>query len=248
MSAKTFWKVVVPCLGGAVIVGGVCGLLAVDKIVMPAIVHIDRGTVTVPNITGLSWEDARQTLFNIGLRLRIGSRQYDEKIPREYIIGQQPPAMENVKKGRMVIATISKGSEIGVVPNVLGMMEHKAGVEIKKAGFIIGKIKRDYNSDYPKNTIAIVSPNAGMTISKEMPLDLVVSDGPKPTHVSVPNLIGESLLEAKGIIAKTGLKLGKIDNKQNATVPPGTVISQSLPPESSVPLESAITIVVSVSK
>jgi serine/threonine-protein kinase len=81
-----------------------------------------------------------------------------------------------------------------------------------------------------------------------MPLDVVISDGPKPTHAEVPNLIGESLLSAKGKIEKSGLKLGKIEYKQNATVTPGTVVSQSMPPESSVPLGSMLSIVVSVSK
>ena len=79
-----------------------------------------------------------------------------------------------------------------------------------------------------------------------MPLEITVSDGPKPTHADVPNLIGEGLLNAKNKIEKSGLKLGKIEYKANATVPPGTVISQSAPPESSIPLESTINIVVSV--
>jgi beta-lactam-binding protein with PASTA domain len=79
-----------------------------------------------------------------------------------------------------------------------------------------------------------------------MPLDIMVSDGPKPTHIEAPNLIGEGLIAAKEKIEKMGLKLGKIDYKQNSTVSPGTVISQSVPPASSVSLESAINIVVSV--
>jgi beta-lactam-binding protein with PASTA domain len=79
-----------------------------------------------------------------------------------------------------------------------------------------------------------------------MPLEITVSDGPKPTHADVPNLIGEGLLNAKNKIEKSGLKLGKIEYKANATVPPGTVISQSASPESSIPLESTINIVVSV--
>jgi beta-lactam-binding protein with PASTA domain len=54
------------------------------------------------------------------------------------------------------------------------------------------------------------------------------------------------LIAAKDKIEKIGLKLGKIDYQQNSTVSPGTVISQSVPPASSVPLESAVNIVVSV--
>jgi serine/threonine-protein kinase len=213
---------------------------------MPRIVNMDRGMVTVPSIVNMPWEDARQQLFNIGLRLQISVRQYDEKVARDCVISQQPLAQENVKKGRLVVVVVSKGSEIGVVPAVMNLTERKATSELKKMGFIVGKSKRDYFDDFPKDVVASISPKEGTTISREMPVDIVVSDGPKPTHADVPNLIGESLLIAKNKIEKSGLKLGKIDYKANATVVPGTVISQSAPPESSVPLESAINIVVSV--
>ena len=202
--------------------------------------------VTVPSIVNMPWEEARQQLFNIGLRLQISVRQYDEKVVRDRVISQQPLPQENVKKGRLVIVVVSKGSEIGVVPTVTNLTEHKATSELKKMGFIVGKSQRDYFDDYPKDVVASISPKEGTTISREMPVDIVVSDGPKPTHADVPNLIGEGLLIAKNKIEKSGLKLGKIEYKANATVAPGTVISQSAPPESSVPLESAINIVVSV--
>ena len=246
--ASTFWKFIVPGLICGVAVGGLGGIFIIDKKIMPRIVYSDRGVVAVPSLIGLFYEDARQELFNQGLRLQVGSRQYDEQIPRDHVISQKPAAEENIKKGRMVVAVMSKGSEIGVVPEVIDMPERKAIVELKKEGFIIGKCIRDYSNDHPKDAVAGISPKEGLTISKEMPLDLIISDGPKPTHAAVPNLIGESLLEAKGKIEKSGLKLGDIDHKLNSTVPPGTVISQSMPPESNVPLGSAITIVVSTKK
>ncbi len=72
-----------------------------------------------------------------------------------------------------------------------------------------------------------------------MPIDLIISDGVKPTHADMPNLIGESLLDAKKKIEDAGLKLGKLEYKTNTTLSPGTVVSQSVPPGSSVPLESS---------
>jgi serine/threonine-protein kinase len=246
VSASIFWKVIVPAAVLCAAIGGLGGVLLVDKIIMPRIVHVDRGMVTVPAITDMPWEDARQALFNVGLRLQIGSRQFDEKVPRDRIISQQPLAQESVRKGRLVVVAVSKGSEIGTIPVVIDMPERKGTLELKKAGFIIGKVKRDFFDDHPKDAVAALVPKEGTTISKGMPIDVVVSDGPKPTHIDVPNVIGESLIAAKDKIEKIGLKLGKIDYQQNSTVSPGTVISQSVPPASSVPLESAVNIVVSV--
>jgi beta-lactam-binding protein with PASTA domain len=244
--AELFWKVIVPSAVILCIAGGALGIFIIDKMVMPGIVHNDRQVVTVPDLSNLEWEKARQELFDVGLRLQIGARQYDEKILREYILSQQPAAGEKVKKGRMVIVTVSKGSEIGEVPDVRKLTERKAVLELRKQGFIVGKKKRDYSDSLEKDMVIHVFPAPGSSVSREMPVDLVISDGVKPTHADVPNLIGESLLDAKKKIEECGLTLGKIDYKNNATLSPGTVISQSVPPGSSVALKSAINVVVSV--
>jgi serine/threonine-protein kinase len=141
---------------------------------------------------------------------------------------------------------VSKGSEVGAVPDVRKLTERKAVLELRKQGFIVGKKKRDYSDSLEKDMVIQVSPGPGSMVSKEMPVDLVISDGVKPTHADVPNLIGESLLDAKKKIEESGLTLGKIDYKNNATLSPGTVVSQSVPPGSSVALKSAVNVVVSV--
>ncbi|HMD67985.1 MAG TPA: PASTA domain-containing protein [Chitinivibrionales bacterium] len=244
--ADLLWKVILPSAVVACLAGGAAGIFIVDKLIMPGIVHTDRQVVAVPSLVKLPWEKARQRLFDVGLRLQVRGRQYDEKIARDGVISQQPGADEKVKKGRMVAVVLSKGSETGVVPDVRKLIERKAVIELRKQGFIVGKRKHDFSDSLEKDMVVQMSPAQGSSISKEMPVDLVISDGVKPTHADMPNLIGESLLDAKKKIEDSGLKLGKLDYKANATLSPGTVISQSVPPGSSVPLQSAVNIVVSV--
>jgi serine/threonine-protein kinase len=245
--ADLFWKVIVPSAVFLCIAGGALGIFIIDKMVMPRIVHNDRQVVSVPGLSDLEWEKARQQLFDVGLRLQISSRQYDEKIMRDRILSQQPAPGEKVRKGRMVIVVVSKGSEIGQVPDVRKLTERKAVLELRKQGFIVGKKKRDFSDSLEKDMVIQVSPAPGSSVSKEMPVDLVISDGVMPTHADVPNLIGERLLDAKKKIEESGLTLGKIDYKNNSTLSPGTVVSQSVPPGSFVALKSAINVVVSVS-
>jgi serine/threonine-protein kinase len=244
--AGVFWKVIVPLAVILAIVGGALGILVVDKLIMPGIVHSDRQDVIVPSLVKQPWEKARQSLFDIGLRLQIRERQYDEKIPRDNIISQQPAADEKVKRGRMVIVVVSKGSETGVIPDLRKFTERKAVTELRKQGFLVGKRKRDFSDSLDKDLVVHMSPAPGAKVSREMPIDLVISDGAKPTHADMPNLIGESLLDAKKKIEDGDLKLGKIEYKSNGTLSPGTVMSQSVPPGSSVPLGAAVDIVVSI--
>jgi beta-lactam-binding protein with PASTA domain len=241
-----FWKVIVPATIGLCVAGGVAGIFVVDKLIMPGIVHSDRQIVTVPDLTNLEWESARQRLFNAGLRPQIRAKQYDEKVRSDYILSQQPGPGEQVKRGRMVAVTLSKGSEIGTVPDVKKISERKAVTELRKQGFLVGKRKRDYSDSLEKDMVIQVSPLPGTSISREMPVDLVISDGIKPTHADVPNLIGESLLDAKKTVEENGLLFGKIDYKNNPTLSPGTVVSQSVPPGSRVPLGSLVNVVVSI--
>jgi eukaryotic-like serine/threonine-protein kinase len=244
--AGVFWKVIVPLAVILAITGGAVGILFVDKLVMPGIVHTDRQDVLVPSLVKQQWEKARQSLFDVGLRLQIKDRQYDEKIPRDNIISQQPAPEEKVKKGRMVVVVVSKGSETGIVPNLRKFTERKAVLELRKQGFLVGKKKHDFSDSLDKDMVIQMSPPPGTRMSREMPVDLVISDGAKPTHADMPNLIGESLLDAKKKIEESDLKLGKIEYKNNGTLSPGTVMSQSVPPGSSVPLEATVDIIVSV--
>jgi eukaryotic-like serine/threonine-protein kinase len=246
VSAEMLWKVILPSAVLLMIGGAGVGILFIDKMVMPGIVHTDRQVVAVPSLANNPWEKARQTCFDVGLRLQVRTRQYDEKIQRDFVISQQPAPDEKVKRGRLVIVVVSKGSEAGVVPDVRKLSDRKAVLELRKGGFVVGKKKRDFSDTLDKDMVVSVSPAPGTTISREMPVDLVISDGPKPTHADVPNLIGESLVDAKKKIEESGLNLGRIEYKNNATLSPGTVISQSVPPGSSVPLESMINIVVSI--
>ena len=215
---------------------------------MPGIVHTDRQIVTVPSVVGKSWEKARQSMFDVGLRLQVKDRQYDEKAPRDNVLSQLPEADEQVKKGRMVVVTLSKGSEIAVVPDVCKLTDRKAIAELRKQGFIVGKKKHEYCDGLAKDLVVSMTPVAKSSMSREMPVDIVISDGPRPTHAAVPNLVGETLLDAKKQIADNGLVLGKLDYQNSGTLAAGTIISQSLSPGSSVPLESQINIVVSVVK
>jgi serine/threonine-protein kinase len=64
----------------------------------------------------------------------------------------------------------------------------------------------------------------------------------------VPNIIGESLSEAKKKIDEAGLKVGRITVQNNAAVPPGNVISQSAAPGSKIPLDASVDIVVSATR
>jgi beta-lactam-binding protein with PASTA domain len=245
---EKFWKVFLPSVIVICIAGFVIGIFAVDRFIMPKVVGVNKDMVEVPGVGGLSYEDARHKFFQVGLLTEIRSRDYDDKIPLDAVINQTPEAGIKVKKGRHIALTISKGKEIGVIPDIRNLSEHQARIELKNNGFTVGNVKKIYSDEKPVDVVIDAYPESGTTVSREIEIDILISKGAKPTHAEVPNLVGENLADAKKKIEDSGLKLGKISYQNNKSVSPGTVVSQSVSPGSSVPLESAVNIVVSVIK
>ena len=242
----TFWKIVFPGFVVACMLGILGGMYVIDRVIMPNVVGVNRDIVEVPSITGLSYEKARQKLYEAGLLTEIRSKEYDNTVPVDGVISQFPEPESKVKKGRKIAVVVSKGNEVAVIPDVRNLSERQARIEMKKQGISIGKIKKVYSEDKPADVVVDAFPQSGTTISREMEVDLILSKGPKPTHAEVPNLVGESLAEAKKKIVESNLTVGKLSYQNNPSLLPGTIISQSAAPGSRIPLESSINLVVSI--
>ena len=244
--ADKFWKIFLPAAVVAITLGMFGGFYVVDRLIMPNVVGVNRDIVEVPSVKGLTYEQGRQKFYNVGLLTEVRSREYDNKSPSGSIINQVPEPGSKVKKGRKIAITVSKGKEIAIIPDVRNLSERQARIELKKNGFIIGKIKKTYSDNRDADVVIDAFPQSGTTISREMEVDLIISKGAKPTHAEVPNLVGESLGSAKKKIDESGLVVGKISYQNNSSLLPGTIISQSAPPGSSVQLETKVNLVVSV--
>lgn len=240
-----FWTVVVPLMFFLFFAGCIFGAIIIDRIVMPNVVGVtNKGIITVPSVIGMSYEDARNELYRVGLRMQVNDRHYDLSIPKEFIISQQPNPMENVKKNRLVGVVVSKGNENDTIPDVKKLTEYRARKILGEKGFYRINVRKVYNEKYPKDMTVCTEPSEGMVISREIPIELQISKGPRPTHTIVPNITGDMLSEARQKIEESGLSLGQIEYRQNTNMRPGTVVSQSFPPGANVPIESGINMVI----
>lgn len=246
ISAKTFWRTVVPLTLVLILAGAVSGVLVVDRLIMPNVVGVNKGIVSVPDVAGMQWEGARQKLYDVGLVGRIKHEEFSDSIPADVVVRQYVDAGSSVKRGRHIDVAVSRGPEVAEVPAVRGLAEHVAKLELRKKGFKINRIQKKYHERVPTGHVVAADPPEGTTISREMGLTLYVSDGPKPTHAEMVNVVGESLGNARVAIGEAGLKVGRVDYRNNPDLAPGTVLSQSVPPGTAVPLESSVDLVVSV--
>ena len=66
---KSFFFILLPILIIVSGLGVLGGIILIDKVVMPQIVGVNKDDVTVPQLEGMGWEEARQALYDVGLRI-----------------------------------------------------------------------------------------------------------------------------------------------------------------------------------
>lgn len=99
-------------------------------------IYISKGqnpSQTVPDVTGLSKQDAVKKLNNAGF-LNISILEEENKSPIGFVFKQSPSSQTLYGKDQAVTITISKGIKI---PNVIGMQKSDAVILLSSLGFMV---------------------------------------------------------------------------------------------------------------
>jgi serine/threonine-protein kinase len=90
--------------------------------------------VAVPDVRGMTVDQANQTLADSGLKPRV-QQTYDEDIEFGRAVGTEPAGGATVYRGDRVTVIVSKGSQYVSVPSVVGMETEAARRILQDAGF-----------------------------------------------------------------------------------------------------------------
>jgi serine/threonine-protein kinase len=203
-------------------------------------------TVEVPNLKGKTVEIATQKLEELGLTLTVEKEVYSEEVAEGLIITQNPESNEELKNGKTVKVTVSKGIKTGDIPSVVGMSEADAIKAIEASNFIVGEIKREYNNDYGKDIVFEVNPPSGTKKNEGTKIVIYVSKGEE--NVTVPNVIGQTEIDARSTITNAGLITGTVSYEPSPDYDNGLVIRQSPVEGASLEKQAEVTIIVSSGK
>ncbi|MCF0154736.1 MAG: PASTA domain-containing protein, partial [Veillonella sp.] len=165
----------------------------------------------------------RNILEDNHLRVTV-SEVANSEVPAGQVISQTPAAGETVKENRPVHLVVSKGSGDITVPDLSGLTVDQARQRLKDLGLVVGKITMQEDTSKPDGVVLSSSPSNDSKVSKGQPIDLVVNKL-KPKKVSMPNVIGMSLKDARDALAQASLSVGTIQ---------GTVDEKSTVTEQSV--------------
>jgi beta-lactam-binding protein with PASTA domain/predicted Ser/Thr protein kinase len=177
-------------------------------------------------------------------------------------VGAPPPRQDEPRRGRtgwwvlagiLVVALLAGGAyllndllfekapERVAVPNLVGLTEDQARLEIGDKGFEVGRVDRETSDTVPADTVIEQTPNRDVFADPGTSIDFVLSLG-KP-EVEVPYVVGTPRKEARAAMVEQNLKVRF--EEQDSDEPRYQVLSTNPPAGTSLAEGTTVVIVYS---
>ena len=219
--------------------------IVAEYLIMPIYTRQNQNRIMI-DIKNKHLDDAINILKSENYKYEVSDTLYTNKFELGTIVDQYPKPDTRVKSGRTVRLKIAQPEKSVAIPNLIGQSRRSAELELNQMGLLIDTVYTEYNPEYPNGTIAWQYPKAGDRRKKGMGIQITVSKGMPPNFFQVPNLIGLSINQAKDLIFKSRLKVGKISYHQDQDLVPYTVLDQSIKNGTVLDASATINLVVSV--
>lgn len=226
------------------IVIGVAALLIILGVVSIFVFGGGKGKVTVPDVRGMTYEEAEEALEEKGLKIEKGNEVFSDEYEEGEIVSQSPKPDSDVKKGKTVRVNISKGSGTEEVPNLIGLTENQARERLEALGFQLGRVTEEESSQVP-GTVIRQSPVSGTELDSGSSVDIVIAKEAKNEQVAMPGLLGKTLAAAQNEIANAGLSVGNVTYEYSNDYPAGQVMQQQYGSGTSLDRGTSVSIVIS---
>ena len=207
----------------------------------------ESGMLEVPDVKGLTFEEAQAELNEKGLGIKNAGSSASEQYEAGQIISQTPDALTKAEEHTTIEVIVSSGKGEVSVPSVTGMDETTAYNTLSNAGFTPVK-DYAYNGDVAQGNVIEQSPAAGSLGKSGDSVKIVISRGTEQegaATTAVPSVLGLTEDAARAAIQNAGLTVGNITSGNSDTVASGQIISQSPAADTAVDPNTAVDFVVS---
>ena len=207
----------------------------------------ESGMLEVPDVKGLTFEEAQAELYEKGLGIKNAGSSASEQYEAGQIISQTPDALTKAEEHTTIEVIVSSGKGEVSVPSVTGMDETTAYNTLSNAGFTPVK-DYAYNGDVAQGNVIEQSPAAGSLGKSGDSVKIVISRGTEQegaATTAVPSVLGLTEDAARAAIQNAGLTVGNITSSNSDTVASGQIISQSPAADTAVDPNTAVDFVVS---
>lgn len=171
-------------------------------------------SISVPDVTGMSSSAAMTKISALGLQPVILDTVFYDTLAPLSIVTQTPAASSKVKEDHIIYLTINRAVPPTIqMPNLVGYSLNSASLLLKSFGLHLGT--HTYTANLVKDAVVkqmlgdseIV---AGTRIPMGTTIDLIIGDGSGSQMMSVPDIIGMQLSEAKDYISSMNCSIGAV--------------------------------------
>lgn len=251
---STFYKVLVS-------VGGVLATLALVVVITLACVFwipsISKGKLySVPNVVEKTREEAEDLITKSNLKVKVIEVE-TEGITIGTVVEQDPAGGTAVKKNTTVeIHVAISGDETPTentnkeveVPDLLNLSIPDVTTELGKLGLIIGDTEYREDETTEENVVLSQDPVAGTTVKSGSSIKLIISKKAKKDEgITMPNLYGSTLDEAKSTLGGMNLSLGKV-SEEESDEEVGKIIRQTVSTGTLVEAGTKVDVIISKGK
>lgn len=205
-----------------------------------------NGKREVPNVVGMPYEKAVQTLQDDGFKLGSTRDGYSNNATPGIVARQAPVAGSELEKNGSVSLTVVRPLGSVATPNLVGLPREQAESSLSTFS-LKPSVTEDYSSEVPAGVVFLQAPAAGAAINPGDTVEMVISKGAAPAKVQVPNINGKKQADAEAALKAVGL-VPAPSQSYSDTVAKGVVAGQNPVAGASMSPGSKVTFVVSLGK
>lgn len=166
-------------------------------------------TVTVPSFVGQTEADASAEAQRLKLTSRVIDHAISDRYPKGVIVNQRPDAGTQVRAGRALSFVVSDGVVTRLMPDLRYQSVREVGLDLSRTHLQLGKMTYQKSDVIPQGHVIDQQPLPLSNVVEGDTVNLVVSKGGR-SSIAVPNFVGMSIDQARGLASKTGISLGQI--------------------------------------
>jgi len=200
------------------------------------------GKISVPSLVGMSQNEAKEALSNIGLLSEVVEEVFSEDIAQGKVIASSPGGGGRISPAGTVGLVLSKGQERIEIPVIANLTPDVATQKISALGLTIGDINEVFDMKVESGFVIGTDPKSGEKVKRNSVVNIVVSKGVE--KIALISYVGKGGDEALSELTNSGFDV-KVVYKFSDKVFKGQVVSQSPEISDAIGLGSKIELVLS---
>ena len=145
---------------------------------------LNANKISVPSLVGMSQNEAKSSLKNLGLSIQVVEEVFSEDVPKGKIIATKPGGGGKVSPAGTVGLIVSKGQERIVIPILNGLTPDIASGKISDLGLSVGQVNESFDMKVAAGFVIGTDPKDGSEVRRKSIVNLIVSKGVEQLSLS----------------------------------------------------------------